>query len=265
MGTEIKLHISELRKKKNITQEELATQLGISFQSVSKWETGTSLPDVTMLPKIAEIFDVSVDYVLGLKSSKSIATEVAPIDSIQANMKMRPEKEKFKAAFEISTVLYEGIATNGYRNDINEIFTSTYPTTSKSTFLCTEKEGFVACLTGLSVFGSFAYLVKPKPDKTKQMGLLFSELADLDKLALLIKMVNSAFDNDNMLLTKSEVFHLSGLPDERTLVILKDFTSIGILTRTVNDNEEVCYKFPDGSIALLMPIIILCKALSEAN
>lgn len=54
--------IAALRKSKSITQEELARQLSISSQAVSKWETGTCLPDTQMLPALASFFGVSVDY-----------------------------------------------------------------------------------------------------------------------------------------------------------------------------------------------------------
>lgn len=65
--TTVKLKIAELRKDKGIGQRELANVLGISFQSVSKWETGSTMPDITLLPSIAEYFNVSVDELLGLK------------------------------------------------------------------------------------------------------------------------------------------------------------------------------------------------------
>lgn len=53
--------IKHLRKEKNISQEVLANYLGVSFQAVSKWETGSTMPDVTMIPAIASFFRVSTD------------------------------------------------------------------------------------------------------------------------------------------------------------------------------------------------------------
>ena len=55
-------NIADLRKKKGITQEQLAIALNISPQAVSKWETNTSQPDTQMLPLIAKYFEVSIDY-----------------------------------------------------------------------------------------------------------------------------------------------------------------------------------------------------------
>lgn len=53
--------IRELRRSRDISQETLANHLGVSFQAVSKWETGATLPDVTLVPAIASFFGVSTD------------------------------------------------------------------------------------------------------------------------------------------------------------------------------------------------------------
>lgn len=58
----ISKNIANLRKKKGLTQEQLATALNISPQAVSKWETNISQPDTQTLPLIADYFRVSIDY-----------------------------------------------------------------------------------------------------------------------------------------------------------------------------------------------------------
>ena len=58
--------IRALRMKKNVRQEELAEFLGVSAQAVSKWETEASLPDVTLLPRIAVYFGVTIDELFRL-------------------------------------------------------------------------------------------------------------------------------------------------------------------------------------------------------
>lgn len=63
----IQLRIYDLRKRKQIGQRELAEQLGVSVQTVSKWENDISMPDISLLPDIAAFFQVTVDEVLGLK------------------------------------------------------------------------------------------------------------------------------------------------------------------------------------------------------
>lgn len=61
LGAQIALY----RKKLNITQEALAQKLGVTNQAVSKWESEQCCPDVTLLPKIADIFEISLDELFG--------------------------------------------------------------------------------------------------------------------------------------------------------------------------------------------------------
>ena len=56
--------IRELRRKRGISQEELAEQLGISRQAVSKWESGQSMPDLDKIILLSDYFDVTTDYLL---------------------------------------------------------------------------------------------------------------------------------------------------------------------------------------------------------
>lgn len=62
--------LKELRHRQNLTQEKLSDFLGVSFQTISKWERGESYPDITLLPVIADFFRVSVDELLGLNKSR---------------------------------------------------------------------------------------------------------------------------------------------------------------------------------------------------
>ena len=59
-----KTRIRELRQQKNLTQVRLAIDLSISQNTLSRYETGERDPDYTMLKKIADYFDVSIDYLL---------------------------------------------------------------------------------------------------------------------------------------------------------------------------------------------------------
>ncbi|MCL2031338.1 MAG: helix-turn-helix domain-containing protein [Oscillospiraceae bacterium] len=58
-------NIARYRKERGFTQEELAGRLGITFQAVSKWETGQTMPDVALLPALAGALGVSADKLLG--------------------------------------------------------------------------------------------------------------------------------------------------------------------------------------------------------
>lgn len=56
--------IFELRKAHGMSQEQLAEKMNVSRQSISKWESGESLPDVDRLPELSRVFNVTIDYLL---------------------------------------------------------------------------------------------------------------------------------------------------------------------------------------------------------
>ena len=60
--------IKELRKAANLTQEALSAALNISYQSVSKWEAGATMPDLGLIVPLAQILNVSTDELLGMHS-----------------------------------------------------------------------------------------------------------------------------------------------------------------------------------------------------
>lgn len=62
----VNLRIGELRRRKGITQQELSEVVKVSFQTISKWENGSTMPDITYLPVLAEYFQVSVDQLMGI-------------------------------------------------------------------------------------------------------------------------------------------------------------------------------------------------------
>ncbi len=64
--------IRKLRKERNFTQEELAEQLGISAQAVSKWENGTSMPDISQVVPIASVFGVTTDVLFGVEGTNAV-------------------------------------------------------------------------------------------------------------------------------------------------------------------------------------------------
>lgn len=62
----IAANLKRMRKQREITQEDLAGFLGVSFQAVSKWERGDGYPDITLLPSIANFFGITLDELMGM-------------------------------------------------------------------------------------------------------------------------------------------------------------------------------------------------------
>ncbi len=75
-------NLKYLRKKEGLTQEELAEKLNVSRQSVTKWESGQSLPDIEKVKEISYLFSVSVDCLIGDVESKTTSKIKKKIDDI---------------------------------------------------------------------------------------------------------------------------------------------------------------------------------------
>lgn len=72
--------LKELRKEKGITQEQFAEHLGTSGRTVSRWETGNNMPDISLLVEIAEFFDVSIPEIInGERKSENMNKEVKEV------------------------------------------------------------------------------------------------------------------------------------------------------------------------------------------
>ena len=85
MSCKIGERIRYLRLQNKMTQEQLADHLGISYQSVSRWENGMTYPDISFLPAIAKYFSVTVDYLLGQdeeEKKKKIQKQIRCIGSM---------------------------------------------------------------------------------------------------------------------------------------------------------------------------------------
>ena len=93
MISSISERIKELREKQNLTQSGLAKKLNITRSAVNAWEMGISVPNVEKLVELSSLFNVSVDYLLGINNSfninisnisKELYTEFALMVSLSA-------------------------------------------------------------------------------------------------------------------------------------------------------------------------------------
>ena len=112
LGTNIK----EYRLQKGYTQEQLAYELGVSAQTVSRWENGTTYPDIVMLPIIAELFETSIDTLMGYAKECSVReredffVEVKQLDFAEKTLRHREMLQKYPndtyLQFSLANLLY---------------------------------------------------------------------------------------------------------------------------------------------------------------
>ena len=95
--------IAFLRKQKGLTQEELANALGVTNQAVSKWESAQCCPDIQLLPTIAEMFDVSVDELLGYKAASTTSDIIL---ELRKKVDSLPKGEDFDFTFRAAAALH---------------------------------------------------------------------------------------------------------------------------------------------------------------
>lgn len=101
MNLNIGENIRRIRREHDITQEKLAEYLNVSHQAVSKWESGAVFPDITLLPKLANIFGVSIDTLFGM-DSRPPAVE---IDKILSKVVMLSTGRQFTEAEVVNRAL----------------------------------------------------------------------------------------------------------------------------------------------------------------
>ena len=114
---ELNTNIIRLRKERGLTQEQLAALLNVSVSAVSKWEIGNNRPDLELLPELAEVFQVSIDSLLGYEKSYK------NLDKKTGDIKVLLAKEEYNDAIEEAMSLLQR-----YPNDIglNKLLADAY-------------------------------------------------------------------------------------------------------------------------------------------
>ena len=99
--------LKTLRKEKNLTQEQAAERLGVSNRTVSRWETGTNMPDISLLLEIAELYGVSIpELIEGERKSEKMNEEAK---EVAARMSDYAETEKTTILKNITTESLLGV------------------------------------------------------------------------------------------------------------------------------------------------------------
>lgn len=94
---DIGVKIRKLRQMRGITQEQLASSLQITVQTVSRWENGITLPDISMLPGLAAVFHTTADDLLGMEPKESRTKLLRSVETFQTSS--RQDAETMVAVF----------------------------------------------------------------------------------------------------------------------------------------------------------------------
>ena len=183
--------LSALRAAKGVTQDEAGQSLNVSGKTVSKWENGSSTPDIPMLVKLAEYYGVTTDAILGLSQEKKADTR----EEIRAAFRGLTRKESVLKAFEtvksIIPALYRTVSNE--EDDVNEnadVFPPENTRCHRSEVSIHEFFEFVANSEDVNVAvmmlrnkANFAWMKDPA--KQKEIARLFTFLSREDVLSVL--------------------------------------------------------------------------------
>ena len=106
--------IAYYRKAANLTQAELAEAFSVTAQAVSKWENDLTAPDISLLPKLAELFHITTDELLGAQRQTVSAVDPAALDMDKLLLKVRIlSAEGDKVSVNLPVALAELVLENG--------------------------------------------------------------------------------------------------------------------------------------------------------
>ena len=108
--------IKKLRIDKGYSMQELANQLGVTKSSINMWENSNSIPQDNILIALSNIFDVSIDYLLGNEKMEEKIPESKTLHYIQRNLE-KLDEQKLKQAEKILQTVFDDIFEDGDDED----------------------------------------------------------------------------------------------------------------------------------------------------
>ena len=248
--TTIKINeqIAFLRKQKGLTQEELANALGVSNQAVSKWESAQCCPDIQLLPDIAELFDVSIDELLGYKPTDGLGDICLKIKSYFSAL---PERAAFESAYRIAALLHEAASTDGYKGSVpwKEKDYSVEEVSSWGFSVCSEPEGSTGRKNNSIFFSLGKGYVSPNGSQLRDLILTLEQFSDLSVLKVLYGLYGLSLGDFDLYVTADEIAYAAHLEIEAVENALKD------MPVTVKE-EDGKFKYRlDGAFSHVPPLL----------
>lgn len=205
--------IRELRRARNLTQEQLALTLNISAQAVSKWEMGASYPDVTMIPIIASFFKVSLDELFDFDVN-DIDVKIEDIrleynkyfwnNFDKAEQVLLDGLKIYPASIILKTELFELYAYNVDRGD--EIINKAFELGSH--IISVSQDVFCTCRTKANIIHIYTYLEKEKGE---------DHYEDIKKLIETLPYMYPYMLKDKMRLSASYIKGEEGMKEAKAL------------------------------------------------
>ncbi len=234
--------IAFLRKQKGLTQEALANALGVTNQSVSKWESAQCCPDIQLLPALAELFEVTVDELMGYKAAEGLGDICLKVKNYFSAL---PEKKAFESAYRIAALLHEAASSDGYKKTLpwEEKDYSADQVSSWGLSVCSEPEGCTGRKNNSIFFSLGEGYVAPNGAQLRELMLTLQQFSDLNTLRVLYSLYGLTYSDPDSYASSDEIAEASYLKAGEVEAVLRD------LPLTVREENGRCrYRF-DGSFS----------------
>ena len=178
-----------LRKQKGITQEELAEVFGVTSQSISKWELGINCPDITMLPKIADYYRVSIDELVGYKPLSSINSIYIDVKSL-----IESSDNKIDDAYKIARLAVASIYDKG-RDQAERLLVGkrdnslSYGQDSNGVTICSDESVFISSFTNINDYDITTI---------RKVANYLNKISDLNTLKVMFGLFNLRVNNKDV-------------------------------------------------------------------
>lgn len=248
--TTMKIHeqIAFLRKQKGLTQEELANALGVTNQAVSKWESAQCCPDIQLLPNLAKIFDVSIDALIGYKSTEGLGDICL---KIKEHFSTLPEKKAFENAYRIAALLHEIASTDGYKKTVpwKEKDYAADHISSWGVSICSEPEGCTGRKNNNIFFSLGEGYVAPNGSQMRDLKITMEQLSNQNVLKTLFALHGLTIFDFDRFVTANQIAAAAFLKEEEVETALRD------LPLTVKEEEGSYMYRLDGAFSYLPPLL----------
>lgn len=240
--------IAFLRRQKGLTQEELAKLLGVTNQAVSKWESAQCCPDITIMPDIAKLFDVSVDELIGYKVAYGLGDICLKIKDYFTGL---PEKEAFENAYRIAALLHEIACTDGYKRSLHWS-DKDYVSDDVSrwgTSICSEPEGSTARINN-SIFISLGKGYRELGlYQLRKLSTTLYQLSDVRTLRAMYALYSLTIGDFDVYASAEDIAKAADLSCEEADEVLKE------LPVTVKETDGKYLYRLDGAFCHIPPML----------
>lgn len=249
--------LTDLRAAKGATQEAVAQELKVSNKTVSKWETGASLPDLDMLVALARYYGVSTDALLGIAEPQERSVE----ELVRAEFRGLDRKEVIRKAFALVDAVIPAcmeVVSQGGTEEHNgpEALPPQADRQMSRDCVCAQDFfDFVASSEDVNVAvmllrnrADFAWL--KQPEKQKKIAGFFGFLSDVDALSVCY-FLHSAACPDSF--TADYVAKQTGVPEAKAAEILDASCEVGEchrFTAHLTDGETTVYECENDGMVL---------------